>query len=146
MVVLIVACNISLFAEFTIETLYYECSINGSVIGNQLDESTYQQHLLRNAENALNHNNPKEIAVQVVQWTELRVDPDYIALYKTAFQSLVTGIVPLVALSIMNYLIYKHIRKRRQEWGLSGENRVSFANKGLIFKCFKHKIKFNHFL
>ena len=126
MVVVLVGCNGSLFAEFTVETIYYECSINGSLKGLQLNKSTYQERLLRNAENGPKNDFPMEVAVEVIQWTDLRIDPDYIACYKTAFQALLTGIIPLVALSIMNYLIYKHIRKRRQEWGLSGKRKFSF--------------------
>ena len=121
MVAVLAACNGSLFAEFTVETQYYECSINGSMKGQQLNYSTYKQRLIRNAENGQNNDNPLEVAVKVIQWTDLRVDPAYIACYKTAFQALLTGIIPFGALSIMNYLIYKHIRKRRQEWGLSGK-------------------------
>ena len=121
MVIVIVGFHISLFAEFTVETLYYECSNNGSSTGEQLNFSTYQQRMHQNAVDQTKINLPFEVAVQEIQWTSLRINPSYIACYKTAFQALLTGITPLLALCIMNYLIYKHIRNRRQEWGSSGK-------------------------
>ena len=121
MVVAIIGCSIPLFAEFTVETMYYECSINGSMKGEQINLTTYQQRLTGNAKDVSKIANPLEVAAREIQWTSLRVNPDYIACYKTTFQALLTGIIPLTVLCIMNYLIYKHIVKRRQEWALSGD-------------------------
>ena len=121
MVVAIIGCSIPLFGEFTVETMYYECSINGSMKGEQINVTTYQHRLARNTQDVSKIAVPLEVAVREIKWTSLRVNPDYIACYKTAFQALLTGIIPLTVLSIMNYLIHKHIGKRRQEWGLSGD-------------------------
>ena len=118
MVVAIVACMVPLFAEFTVGTLYYECTKDGSLKG-ELNYTTYQQRSLRNSKQESTTENPSEVSVLVIQWTNLRINPSYIAGYKTVFMALMTGIIPLAALTITNYLIRKHIRKRRQEWSFS---------------------------
>ena len=40
-------------------------------------------------------------------------DTDYIYYYVNLGQNIVTGAIPLISLTILNYLVYKHLKDRR---------------------------------
>ena len=49
---------------------------------------------------------------QIVQ-TEFGMHTDYIFYYVNFGQNIVTGAIPLLSLTILNYLVYKHLKERR---------------------------------
>ena len=117
MVALVTVCMLPLFFEFEVRNQYVECSNTGFMIS----EINYTTYLKRSAY----HHAPPEtggvVAVLTIQWTQLRVDPNYIKTYKTIFMTLVTGVIPLVALIVLNYRIHVGIKRRRDEWDFTRE-------------------------
>ena len=49
---------------------------------------------------------------QIVQ-TDFGMHTDYIFYYVNLGQNIVTGAIPLLSLTILNYLVYKHLKDRR---------------------------------
>ena len=47
--------------------------------------------------------------------SDLRQNDTYVKIYINWASNLVTGIIPLVTLAMLNYLVYKHLVKRRNE-------------------------------
>ena len=45
--------------------------------------------------------------------TDFGKDTDYIYNYVNLGQNIVTGAIPLISLTILNYLVYKHLKDRR---------------------------------
>ena len=119
MVLLVIAFMAPLFFEFTVGILYFECS-DGYMM-DQLNDTEYQQRLQYHLHNNTSVQTHQEAAVLAIQWTDLRTNPNYIAVYKTLFQTLVTGLIPLVSLIVLNYLVYDSIKKRRDEWDFTSE-------------------------
>ena len=51
-----------------------------------------------------------------VQWNvaKFSFNPNYITFYKNFGGNLISAVFPLVALGFLNYLVYKHLAKRRR--------------------------------
>ena len=116
MIMAITGCLAPLFLEFTVGTRYFECTKNNT-LSTELNETTYAQRSTnddRYKDKITSFS--KDAAVLTIQWTELRVDPVYITLYKTVFQALTTGLVPLISLILLNSFVYHYILKRRDAW------------------------------
>jgi hypothetical protein len=123
MVALVIACMLPLFFEFKVGHLYFKCSIDGYL----MHEVNYTTYLERSVYHSARSETPevgKALEIQKVleiQWKFLRLNPNYIAAYKVAFTSVVTGFIPLIALVILNYLVYDGIKRRRDEWDFTSK-------------------------
>ena len=117
MVALIIVCMSPLFFEFEVGNQYFECSNAGDMIS----ELNYTTYLKRSAYRHGTPENQGVAAVLTLQWTQLRVDPHYIKTYKTVFMTLVTGVIPLIALIVLNYRIHVGIKRRRDEWNFTSK-------------------------
>ena len=119
MVIGIIACMSPLFFEFKVETLYFECARNGDTV-REINRKTYLANVTETNTPSMCELPPQKTAITLINWTEFRVDPNYIITYKTIFQTMFTGLVPLLSLIVINSLIYKHIRKRYHQWRTNG--------------------------
>ena len=68
-----------------------------------------------------------------VQWkvAKFSFNPNYITFYKNFGGNLISAVFPLVALGFLNYLVYKHLAKRRRRMSGLGKK---------VSKCRKMKI------
>ena len=128
MVTLVIACMSPLFFEFKVGNVYTECSIDGYML-NQINYTTY---LERSSYKYATSKTPKVAAVLEIQNEPLRLNPNYVAAYKTAFTTIVTGFIPLFALIILNYLVYDGIKRRRDEWDFTSKYPLFISYKVLF--------------
>ena len=49
-----------------------------------------------------------------MQWKDIRLDKTYSLLYRTFILNISTYVIPLILLFVFNWLIYKHLKKRKQ--------------------------------
>ena len=117
MVALVVVCMSPLFFEFKVGSQYFECSNDGFIIS----ELNYTTYLKQSAYYHATAETRGVAAILTHQWTQLRIDSDYIKFYKTVFMTLVTGVIPLIALIVLNCRIYVGIKKRHDEWDFTSE-------------------------
>ena len=123
MVALVTACMSPLFLEFKVGNLYLACSTDGYV----MNEVNYTTYVERSVDNYGTSETPEVAKVLIIDWEPLRLNPNYIAAYKTAFTAIITGFIPLFALIVLNYLVYDGIKRRRDEW--------DFTSKSPLFIC-----------
>ena len=48
-----------------------------------------------------------------MQWTDIRLDKTYSLVYRTILLNISTYVIPLIMLFVFNWLIYKHLKERR---------------------------------
>ena len=112
-----------LLFTFKTEVKHYECA-NGIQL-NELNYTTY--HLrIQNIANLIDANTTdmstlRESSTLEVEWTDFRVDPNYVLYYQNLAMNVVTGFIPLISLTALNYLVYKHLLKRRQRFNKLGK-------------------------
>ena len=131
-VALITIFNVPEFFEFRVETIYYEC-INGCQ-EDELNFTTYSQWEIANLTDTTN---PQVASVRKIYPTNLRIDSSYIKYYKTLAETMVTGFIPLISLIVLNYIVYKRLKKKHSQsiWSKSG----MLFKFMLIPKCFVYK-------
>ena len=61
-----------------------------------------------------------------MQWTDLRLDKTYSLVYRTLLLNISTYVIPLIMLFVLNWLIYKHLKKRRHIVEQLGNNSSCF--------------------
>ena len=55
-----------------------------------------------------------------------RGHPQYVLYYINLGHLMITGVIPLIALLILNYLVYKHLRRRRRQVETLGKTFLIF--------------------
>ena len=116
-VALITIFNVPEFFEFQVEMIYYECS-NGCQ-EDELNFTTYSQWAITNITDTTI---PQVASVRKINPTNLRLDSSYIKYYKTLAETMVTGFIPLISLIVLNYIVYKRLKKKHSQsiWSKSG--------------------------
>ena len=134
MVTAIIACMSPLFFEFQVETLYLECARNGDAV-RKINKTIYLEDVTDGNTSNGCELYPQKTAITLINSTEFRVDRNYITTYKTIFQTMFTGVVPLMLLIIINSLTLKHIRNRYYQWRNSGKCFCAY-HKSVLIKCY----------
>lgn len=78
-----------------------------------------------------------------VQWNVAKFSfhPNYITFYKNFGGNLISAVFPLVALGFLNYLVYKHLAKRRRR--MSGLGKQDSKLKKMKILTREKKIRIN---
>ena len=59
-----------------------------------------------------------------LQWNPIRLDKTYNIVYRTLMLNVITYVIPLIMLFVLNWLIYNHLRRRRQVVKSLGKNKM----------------------
>ena len=63
----------------------------------------------------LGDNEDRKSSRLLLQMSNFRKDSNYSLYYVSISHLMVTGVIPLIALIILNYLVYKHLVRRRSQ-------------------------------
>ena len=62
-----------------------------------------------------------------MQWTNIRLDKTYNLIHRTLVLDISTYLIPLIMIFVLNWLIYKHLKERRNTWTQLGNNKLSIV-------------------